>query len=91
MPPTFDTINSTHALCTYIASNSIAFGPGTKPATVEKTTHQITRRISASSVIKESDALLKRDHRSIAHASDHDRIEDLITEILVRRLALPSV
>jgi len=73
MPPTFDTINSTHALCTYIASNSIAFGPGTKPATVEKTTHQITPKIGASSVLKESDALPKRDHRSIAHASDHDR------------------
>src|SRR5882762_6707862 len=72
MPPTFDTINSTHALCTYIASNSIAFGPGTKPATVEKTT-QITPKISTSSVLKESDALPKRDHQSIAHASDHDR------------------
>src|ERR1700692_1664766 len=73
MPPTFDTINSTNALCTYIASNSIAFGPGTKPVTVEKTTHQINPKIGASSVQKESDALPKRDHRSTAHASDHDR------------------
>ena len=73
MPPTFDTINSTNALCTYIASNSIAFGPGTKPVTVEKTTYQINPKIGASSVQKESDALPKRDHRSIAHASDHDR------------------
>src|SRR6202790_5480990 len=73
MPPTFDTINSTNALCTYIASNSITFGPGTKSATAEKTAQQITKKISASSVIKESDTLPKRDHRSIAHASDHDR------------------
>ena len=73
MPPTFDTINSTNALCTYIASNSIAFGPGTKSATAEKTAHQINPKIGASSVQKESDALPKRDHRSTAHASDHDR------------------
>jgi len=72
MPPTFDMINSTNALCTYIASNSIAFGPGTKPATVEKTTQKNTPKIGASSVLKESDALPKRDHRSIAHTSDHD-------------------
>src|SRR6267378_8663848 len=66
-------INSTNALCTYIASNSIAFGPSTKPATVEKTTHQINSKIGASSVQKESDALPKIDHRSIAHASDHNQ------------------
>jgi hypothetical protein len=76
MQPTFDMINSTNALCTYIASNTIAFGPGTKPATVEKTMKQITPKIGASSDPKESDALPKRDQRSTAHASDHDRRSD---------------
>jgi len=68
MPPTLNT-NHTEALCNYIASNTIAFGTGTKPATAEKTAQQITRKIGASSK-KESDAFSKRDHRSTAHASD---------------------
>jgi len=77
-------INSTNALCTYIASNSIAFGPGTKPATVEKTTHQITPKIGASSVLKESDALPKETTKALLTLPIMIEIEDLITEILVR-------
>ena len=65
MQPTFNT-NHTKALCNYIASNTIAFGTSTKPATAEKTAHQITSKISASSTKEFS----KRDHQSTAHASD---------------------
>jgi hypothetical protein len=70
MQPTFDTTNTTKALCTYIASNTIALGTSTKPATAEITAQQITLKIGTSSNTKESDAFSKRDHWSTAHASD---------------------
>jgi hypothetical protein len=37
MQPTFDTINTTGALCTYIALNTITSGTSTKPVTAETT------------------------------------------------------
>jgi hypothetical protein len=62
-------MNHTKAFCNYIASNTITFGTSTKPATAEKTAHQITLKIGTSST-KELDTFSKRDHQSTAHASD---------------------
>ena len=72
MHSTFDTTNTTSALCTYIASNTIASGTGTtKSATAETTAQQINLGTPPQSqVIMESDAILKRDHRGNAQTSD---------------------
>jgi len=55
MQPTFNTTHTTEALCTYIASNMIALGTSTKPATAQITAQQIMSKIGASSK-KESGA-----------------------------------
>jgi len=61
---------TTSALCTYIASNTIALEPSTKPATAETPAQQTNHATSVLHTTKESDAFSKRDHRGNAQPSD---------------------